>query len=255
MVKNIYKGLLNKRPKGYFGWVPILIVVIIGSFLYANNLFTVVDVNPNLTKNGDDIFLKYLFIIVAVERAAAVFVGIIRSQNQANWNARIKRINEVLRKDEPSIELLKQMYARERRLTSDLEEKKEIGKIKNVPNNANLQDYIGFLTSVKYAYEFKRSRYNAISKKYVARTVFFAGIVLSAFGISIFQDIIQNMNLVSAVDEEIKRQALVKAGVVWQSGLLRFADILVTGGLLGGGSTALNEVANRVSDLLNREQQ
>lgn len=247
-------GLSDSGLKGYRGWLIVLFVVIIGSVLHAKNMFTVVDVNDSLAKQGDDIFLKYLFIVVAVERAAAVFVGIIRSQNKTDWSVRIKRIKDALDLEEPSIKLLKQIYARERRLTLKLEEKERIGKIEDVPKDATQQDYIGFLISAKYAYEFQQARYNSISDKYIARTVFFVGIVLATFGISIFQDLVQDMNLVSALEEEINSGALIKCGIAWQSGLLRFTDILVTGGLLGGGSAALNALANKVSEFLNKSQ-
>ncbi|WP_340114867.1 hypothetical protein [Maribellus mangrovi] len=247
------KGLSDKGLKEYYGWILILVAAIIGSVLYANKMFTLVDVNEDLAKLSGDIFLKYIFIVVAVERAAAVFVGMLRSQNKTDWSVRIRRINEILQKDDPSIELLKQVYARERRLTSKLEEKEVIGKIDDVPKNGGIQDYVGFLTSVKYAYEFQRARYDSVSSKYVARTVFFVGIVLATFGISLFQDLLQNMNLVSAMDEELKKNMLLENGLAWQSGLLRFADILVTGGLLGGGSAALNSIANKVSEFLNKQ--
>ena len=227
-------------------------IVVACSILYANNIFTVVNVNDNLTKLGADIFLKYLFIIVAVERAAAVFVGISRNQSKVDWSLRINRINEILQKENPSVAVLKQIYAREHRLTTKLEQKNIIGKIEDVPNNPIDQDYLGFLTSTKHAYEFQRARFNSVSNNYVSRIVFFAGIILATVGISVFQDLLQDMNLVTAMEEEIKSGALVKTGLAWQSGLLRLADILVTGGLLGGGSTALNAIANRVTEFMNK---
>jgi hypothetical protein len=248
------KGISDKGHSAYRGMLIILFVAVAGSVLHANNMFTVVDVNENLAELGADIFLKYLFIVVAVERAAAVFVGILRRQGEVDWSVRIRRINEILEKEKSSIRILKQVYVRERRLTLELEQQGLIGKIEDVPEHGIEQDYIGFLTSAKYAYEFQQARYNSISKKYVARIVFFVGIVLATFGLSIFQDLVQNMNLVSAMDTKIQNGELVKAGIVWQSGLLRFTDILVTGGLLGGGSAALNTLANKVSEFLDKSK-
>lgn len=69
---------------------------------------------------------------------------------------------------------------------------------------------------------------------YVTRIVFFAGIVLASFGLSIFGDLLSMANLESQ----------------YQIGLLRISDILVTGDLLGGGSAGLNLVANKVSDYI-----
>lgn len=250
--KYVFQGLDDNR----FRPLPWLIftgfIVALGSFLFANNRFTVVGINENLTELGPDVFLKYLFIVIAVERAAAVFVGMLRGQGNIDWSLRINRITEVLKKDDPSIEVLKQVYTRERRLTLQLEESGKIGEIENVPEPPNKEDYIGFLTSTKYAYEFQRARFNSVSNRTVARIVFFVGIILATLGISVFQDLLQNMNLVSVMEEEVKNGTLTENGLLWQSGLLRFADVLVTGGLLGGGSTALNALANKVTVFLNK---
>ena len=59
---------------------------------------------------------------------------------------------------------------------------------------------------------------------------------MAAFGLSLFRDLFQQVPAPGPV----------------QAGLLRLADIFVTGGLLGGGSAGLNAVATKVTGFLNR---
>jgi hypothetical protein len=193
-----------------------------------------------------------MFIVVAVERSAAVFVGISRSKNKVDWSLRINRISEILQKDNPHTAVLKQVYQRENRLIKELENAQCIVKIDNIPKNPTDEDYLGYLTSAKHAYEYKRAGFNSISNRYVARTVFFAGIFLATLGLSIFQDLFQNMDLVSAMKEQIGNGEMIEAGLAFQTALLRFADIIVTGGLLGGGSAGLNAIATRVTEFLDK---
>ena len=232
----IQDGLTDGSFDAKKWWGVLVIIVLVGSALYAFSNFTAVKVNDDLSDIGADVFLKYLFIVVAVERAAAVFVGISRSQNKFDWSLRINRINEVLQKDNPHTAVLKQVHAREHRIVKQLEQDGTIGKIDDVPASATEEDYLGYLTSTKHAYEFQRAKFNAVTNRYVSRIVFFAGIVLATLGLSIFQDLFSSSELVS----------------VWQIWSLKLADILVTGGFLGGGSAGLNAVANKMSEFINK---
>ncbi len=45
---------------------------------------------------------------------------------------------------------------------------------------------------------------------------------------------------------------MIKVGIEFQTGLLRFVDIVITGGLLGGGSAGLNVVGTKVTEFLNK---
>ena len=234
-------------------WVILTsIFILLSSVLYSSNYFTVVSVNVKLAELGADVFLKYLFIIVAVERAAAVFVGISRSQNKVDWPLRINRISEILQKDNPPTAVLKQVYTREKRVIKKLEAADIIGTIDDVPASATDDDYLGYLTSAKHAYEFQRARFNSVSNRYVARIVFFAGIILATLGLSIFQDLLQDMNLVLAMEKQILDDEIIMAGLEWQTGLLRFADIVITGGLLGGGSAGLNVISTKITESINK---
>ena len=248
----IQDGLTDSSFSPMIWWGIIIIIILVGSVLYSFNRFTVVSVNENLSDIGPDVFLKYLFIIVAVERAAAVFVGFSRGQKKVDWSLRINRISEVLQKDSPHTAVLKQVYAREHRLVKQLEQSNTIGTIDDVPEYATDEAYLGYLTSAKHAYEFQRAQFDSITNRYVARIVFFAGIILATLGLSIFQDLFQCMDLVSAMKIQIDNNVLVKVGIEWQTGLLRFSDILVTGGLLGGGSAGLNTIATKMTEFLNK---
>ena len=59
----------------------------------------------------------------------------------------------------------------------------------------------------------------------------------AAMGLSLFHDLFQSSESQSTM----------------QHAVLRFADILVTGGLLGGGSAGLNAVATKVTEFVNRK--
>jgi len=232
----IQDGLTDSsfHPKQWWGLLAVIILA--GSALYSFGNFTAVEVKKDLADIGADVFLKYLFIVVAVERAAAVFVGISRSQNKVDWSLRINRITEVLQKDSPNTAVLKQVYAREHRLITQLEKANIVGEIDDVPANATDEAYLGYLTSTKHAYEFQRAQFNFVTNRYVSRIVFFAGIILATLGLSIFQDLLDCTQLIS----------------VWQTSLIKVADILVTGGFLGGGSAGLNAVANKMNEFINK---
>ena len=232
----IEQGLTDKaRP-----WVWLLFVVGVGvlsAHLYARNAYLLVDVNNGLSDVAVDVFGKYLVLVVAVERAATVFVGMFRNQSRVDWSLRIDRISEVLAQENAPTAVLKQVFARERRLIKKLEESSIIATIDDVSGATDEDEYRGYLTSAKHAYEFQRARFNSVSNRYVALAVFVVGIILAALGLSLFRDLFQQTPAPGAV----------------QAGFLRLADIFVTGGLLGGGSAGLNAVVTKVSDYANRK--
>ena len=103
-------------------WVWLVFVVgvaVLSAELYARNAYLLVDVNEGLSDIAVDVFGKYLVLVVAVERAATVFVGMFRNQNSVNWSLRIDRISEVLAQEEAPPAVLKQVHARERRTDQD----------------------------------------------------------------------------------------------------------------------------------------
>ena len=234
----IEEGLTDTFKVPMWARFAIVAVIVAGSYLYANDCYSLIGVKENLGDDAADVFLKYVALVAAVERAAAVFVGIFRSQNTVDWSLRINRISEVLQQDKPHTAVLKQVYAREMHLIDRLNSAGKIKKeIEPVSENAADEEYLGCLTSAKHVYEFQRGRFNSISNRYVSYVVFFVGIMLATMGLSLFHDLFQSSESQSAM----------------QSGFLRFADILVTGGLIGGGSAGLNAVATKVTEFLNRK--
>lgn len=231
---DIQQGLADSARPWVWG-VLVVAAGLVSAALYARDPYLLVNVNPGLSDIAVDVFGKYLVLVVAVERAAAVFVGMFRNRNKVDWVLRINRITEVLGQHDTPTAVLKQVHAREERLIKRLETGGVIARIDDVPESPVDDDYRGYLTSAKHAYEFQRARFNSVSARYVALVVFVVGIVLAAMGLSLFQDLFQQTP---------------EPGPI-QAAFLRLADILITGGLLGGGSAGLNAVVTRVTDQTN----
>lgn len=227
-------------------WLMIGIVVVCGfvalvaAKFFAGGDIVLLETTEQLTENSGDVFLQFLFIVVAVERAAAVFVGILRGQGRMDWAQRIKRLREVLDPPDTPTQVLARAYEREQKLVQQLVALEVIRvPIPDISDKVPARDdYRGYLTSVKHAYEFYRGRFDTQANQYVARIVFVVGILLAAMGFSIFHDLIDTKYLTVASE--------------FQTGMIRFADILITGGLLGGGSAGLNFAASKVTASMNR---
>ena len=95
-----------------------------------------------------------------------------------------------------------------------------------------IEEYIGYLTAVKHAYEFQQARFQSVSRRYTSVGVFFAGIILAALGLSLFGSIFADVEKIPGV----------------QRLLLHYMDIVITGGLLGGGSTGINTIATKLTE-------
>ena len=235
-IDDLEQGLTDKAPL----WVWLVFVVGVGAIsalLYASNAYLLLDANQGLSDILIDVLGKYLALVVAVERATTVFIGMARNQNRVHWTVRINGIREVLEKQKVSIKELKQAFRRERLLVKELAESKRIALIDDVPEAADKNDYRGYLSATKHEYEFQRARFYSICNRDVALIVFVVGIILAALGLSLFRDVFQQTPAPSAV----------------QAGLLRLADIFITGGLLGGGSAGLNSVITKVSEYTNQK--
>ena len=221
-------------------WAVICFAVITFAGLYVIEDFEIIKIKTNLHEIGSDVFLKYLFIVIAVERAVAVLVSMFRSPSKVDWSLRLKRVNQILALENPHIADLQKAYALEKRLLKTLDVPALLGKFEaNQPLTAGdastqqsiIENYQGYLISVKHIYEFQQARFDAISKRYVDQAVFLSGIILAVLGVSLFNDLFESIHLTSGA----------------QNWMLKIGDILVTGGLLGGGSAGLNVVANKVS--------
>ena len=236
----------TKERKLYIVFLVVVAICLIGAFLSSKGGWRLIQVNDLLAENWNDIFLKYFFIIIAVERAAAVFVGVSRNQNKRKWEKRIKRVREVLDMDKSSLSVpeLYTVYQREAKIITSFEEQKKNGDFLGIAEPtlttqtgkktlANTQENINelkaYLQATKNVYEFKAAVYEENTSAQLTRFVFLGGIVISAVGLSIFNDIFD----ATALETN-------KEGFLSQYFFYRLNDIVVTGGLLGGGSKSFN---------------
>ena len=235
-IDKLEQGLVYRaRFKLWLGFV--VGVGVISALFYASDAYLLLDANQGLSGILVDVLWTYLALVVAVERASTVFINILRNERKVHWAVRINRISEVLGQENAPTAVLRQAFRRERRVVKELEERSIIAKIDNVPKEAKKDDYHGYLSSAKQAYEFQRAQFHSVSNRYVTLAVFVVGIILAALGLSLFQDVFQQTPARSAV----------------QAGFLRIADIFITGGLLGGGGAGLNSVIAKVSDYTNKK--
>jgi len=90
----------------------------------------------------------------------------------------------------------------------------------------------GFLEIAKQIVEYQNA-----SQKIATRMVFIAGIFLAVVGVSIFEDLLH-------IPKEYDHP--------FQLGLYRFADIVITGGLLGGGSKSFHSFISATESVFDR---
>lgn len=194
--------------------------------------FKVLTVRSNLNDIIYDVFIQYAGLAVAIERAAAVFVAMTRSKNQVEWEQRIRRVTRTLDQKNPRMRVLQQLHDREQDRIQTLTRKGLMAAIAPVEDETSQDDYIGYLTAVKYSYEFQLARFRSIGRRYTSVGVLLAGIVLAGLGLSLFDSVFANVQKVSG----------------WQYSALRFVDIVITGGLLGGGSAGLSTMTEKIAE-------
>jgi hypothetical protein len=251
------RSLPGVNSKIALSMIAVALSALLGAMYFSTGDIVLLSVNDDLVEDGGNLFLKYFFIVVAVERAAAVFVELFRSKT-INWNLRISRIQGILDKelDDVSLQVLQQMHFREERIIGKLKEKGEmstdlvLGKTDTLNEMGKKQEYHAYLVSAKQSYDYLRAQHLAASNRYVAMIVFFGAIVLAVLGLSVFQDIFGNLQLAGAAVETMNTASQAITG--WQKGLLRLSDILITGGLLGGGSAGLNQISIKLNEIMNR---
>ena len=204
--------------------VTIVMVATVSGLSFAP---TFVGINHNASEIWIDLLAQYSLLVVAIERAASVIVNLIFTP-EARWSLRINRISEIVRLEHPQMAVLKQVYNRESALVKKLVEAGDLQQdIAEVPDTESREEaYIGYLTSAKHAYEFRRARFNEITNRRVTVTVFMGSLAMAALGVSIFESLFTEP----------------------PSGLLRCLDIVVTGGFLGGGSASLNNLVTKGSE-------
>ena len=209
-------------------WVGIALLAVCGIVVD----FAILTVRPDLNDIVYNVFIQYAGLAVAIERAAAVFVAMTRSKNQVEWEQRIRRVTKTLDEKDPRIRVLQQIHDREQDRIRTLIRKGLMAQIAPVEDKTNQDEYIGYLTAVKYAYEFQLTRFQAIGRRYTSVGVLFAGIILAGLGLSLFDSVFANVQAASGM----------------QHLALRLVDIVITGGLLGGGSAGISTMTTKIAE-------
>jgi hypothetical protein len=227
----------NKKPTGTWQVVVAIVIFItslISAFYWGYKDIHFLVVNPELSDKGSDIFLKYLFIVVAVERAAAVFVSNYRNRKVADWTLRISRIKETLSDESQHLNVLKMVFEREIQVAQKVLDKQMVDLL--IPPEDSADEYRAALLCIKHSYEFSLARHQSTCNRDVTFFVFISGIVLASLGLSILSDVMLNLTEISGIHGH----------------LIRIADVLITGGLLGGGSAGLNFASTRFAELMKK---
>ena len=226
----------DKKKRWWLAAAATIGLTLFGSVLYALEKYSLIEVNSKLPEILPAVLGTYLLLVVAFERAAAVFVERLRRAHRVDWPLRINRLTEILKKEPPSTKVLELAYVRETEVFKKLTDAGLVVPIPPVGSEPKDDDYVGYLTAAKHAYEFQRARYDSAGNRRVARTVFLAGLFLATLGVSLFADVFTLSKDLGALHR----------------GLLRAVDILVTGGLLGGGSGGLHAAVTKVREFSDR---
>lgn len=243
-----------RRPTILFLFIIIIIAVLIGGAMYCYECVELLKVRNDLTKNILDVLTKYLIIVIAIERSAYIYVNISRRSVEKKWLNRIDRVSRAINgKDIMDASgvvtnvvnktFIKLIYKKENVILNELDDKTTIKPDPlntdangNVANNVNIEDVKGYLDAVIQIYKFKLSDHQTLTRRYVSRIVFFSGIVLAIFGISILGDLVYLPNMDSCN--------------LFQCTGIRIFDILFTGGLIGGGSASFNKLIHAIQSAL-----
>jgi hypothetical protein len=146
-----------------------------------------------------------------------------------------------MKEENVKVSKLNTIYDREKKIIYSFEQQKTNGflgikepdLVKDseivLDNDQNKNELIAYLQATKNVYEFKSSVYQENTNATLTRIVFLAGIIISFIGLSIFNDIFDFGSIPTDND-----------GFSYQLFFYRLSDIIVTGGLLGGGSKSFN---------------
>ena len=129
--------------------------------------------------------------------------------------------------------VLQQLYDREQHRIQVLTSKGLMAAIAPVNDQTSQDEYIGYLTAVKDSYEFQLARFQSIGRRYTSIGVLLAGTILAGLGLSLFDGVFANVQDVTGL------QYLALRGV----------DIIITGGLVGGGSAGLSAIIEKTAEL------
>ena len=198
---------------------------------------TPLDFRPDISTEIGGALVSLTILVASVEIAAATIVDIIRAKSYSEWSMRVQRVSERLSDEDSSVEILRRAYQREKHFVQRLYEKQIIPlPVDDLEvNEQNREGYRSWLEVARGIYAFALARHVAITRVRVSYVVFVAGFLLAVGGVSVFSFVFME----GAVNN-------------WFDRLL---DWLVTGCVIGGGSTRLNGLLSRISELLGRARQ
>ena len=212
----------------------IVAAAVIGGFFYCTECIDTLKLRKDIFTTVPDFLTKYLLVVIAVERSASIYVNIFRKREENKWLKRIARVSRAVEGENVTDTYIRQLYKKENVILDDLDPKTTIlpkhlaeAEDKEVKSSVKIEEVKGYLDSVLRIYQFKLSDYQSDTKRKASYLVFGGGIVLAFFGISILGDLVYLPNM----DECMRLQCIG----------IRLFDILVTGGLLGGGSASFNK--------------
>lgn len=249
-------SLQNTRRKriSLIGSILVIVLAIISALCTEDCQWIILRFKEDLASNWTDIFTKYFFIIVALERAVAVWVGVTRGVDNKAWKKRVDRLRGLFnRTNENPLTLveLRRVYSREKKIIDDIQNKDSSNSFLGNPDPyvVNESDslseekerdmLIAYLRVTLQIYEFKLSKFEEQSSALTTKLVFFGGLILAIVGISIVGDIIDASDL-EACDG------------CFQFYLYRGVDIVITGGLMGGGSRGFSLFINTLKQVFQK---
>lgn len=245
--------LNEKFPTPKQVYIMATVMAIAGTWVYAVMDWNSFNVKPDLASTWQDIFTKYIFIIVGIERAAAVWVGIKRNEAAEKWKARVSRMNEMFASTEVTQAPIDHYSKPE--LESSFEQEKSIVEREHMDPNGTLKapkagqsagDYKetakGYLRQLRVKYIYRYEQFKRETNDKIAKVVFLGGIGFAVLGLSFLGDIIDTSSIDTELDESKFQMALYHLG-----------DILITGGLLGGGSVGLTKFFDSINSFMGKK--
>lgn len=258
--KPLYDTTSSKSVNANLILAFISVLIIIALFwsaqLFANEKWILLSFNADLASNWQNIFTKYFFIIISIERAASVWVGITRNQNKKAWEKRVIRIRQVLERGENdpiTLSELERVFQRERKIISDIERNDgekflgnpdptidDHGNILQFTDQKKAEVLSAYLHVTKQIYEFKLAKFEEQTSRSTTRLVFFGGLIVAIIGVSIVSDII---NVADLKNSDTNSAQLF---------FYRVVDTVITGGLIGGGSKGFSLFINTLHNVFER---
>lgn len=212
--------------KSFVVVVSVLIVIFIGTMISLK--WPTIEINPDLSTNAYDILLKYLFIVIVAERSIAVYNIVMYDSQKLTLRRRIKYFKTKREDFEKLDDNSKKSY-----VDMDPMFKARRDEHKDETVSVIYRNLMEIKTSELEVLENKTRRFSM-------QALLFFGIIISIAGLSILDDLLN-----------ISPDWYANAPV-FQVGLLKFIDILITGALIGGGSKSFHQLLSTIQSVLDR---